>query len=290
MKYPPGEARLRSKSLERCARVKIMSVGCPQTAGRASRSGVGLAFGHRLTNPARPTFRQPPRIALAGRAPRLLDVDDARPVDEELVVLGRLVARRFRRGDDRKPLLHVGELNLERLAGEGHVLKAGAHAAEFASKVDDVIEATDFEQIGKSMTNKAKKVGKAVGGFAKNRAGDAAQGANKVVNALGGMVETAEKLKLLKKVDFDKSMIGYKLTPGGMAVAAGGGLIASTIGGTKDYLGQRQGRNDGQTYSVTPSMVNPYTISQQMAYSQTGRSYADNAGADPGLAAAIMRR
>ena len=53
---------------------------------------------------------------------RLLDVDDARPVDEELVVLGRLVARRFRCGDDRKPLLHVGELNLERLAREGHVL------------------------------------------------------------------------------------------------------------------------------------------------------------------------
>ena len=32
------------------ARVKIMPVGCPQTAGRASRSGAGLAFGHRLTN------------------------------------------------------------------------------------------------------------------------------------------------------------------------------------------------------------------------------------------------
>ena len=31
------------------ARVKIMSVGCPQTAGRASRSGAGLciAFGRR---------------------------------------------------------------------------------------------------------------------------------------------------------------------------------------------------------------------------------------------------
>ena len=26
------------------ARVKIMPVGCPQTAGRASMSGVGLAF------------------------------------------------------------------------------------------------------------------------------------------------------------------------------------------------------------------------------------------------------
>ena len=29
------------------ARVKIMSVGCPQTAGRASRSGAGLAIGRR---------------------------------------------------------------------------------------------------------------------------------------------------------------------------------------------------------------------------------------------------
>ena len=29
------------------ARVEIMSVGCPQTAGRASRSGAGLAFGRR---------------------------------------------------------------------------------------------------------------------------------------------------------------------------------------------------------------------------------------------------
>ena len=53
---------LRSKSLERCARVKIMSVGCPQTAGwyppnevsreagamrGASRSGAGLSIGRR---------------------------------------------------------------------------------------------------------------------------------------------------------------------------------------------------------------------------------------------------
>ena len=29
------------------ARVKIMLVGCPQTAGRASRSGAGLAIGRR---------------------------------------------------------------------------------------------------------------------------------------------------------------------------------------------------------------------------------------------------
>ena len=47
VKYPPGEARLRSKSLERCARVKIMLVGCPQTAGQASRSGEGLIIGRR---------------------------------------------------------------------------------------------------------------------------------------------------------------------------------------------------------------------------------------------------
>jgi len=29
------------------ARVKIMLVGCPQTAGRASRSGAGLTIGRR---------------------------------------------------------------------------------------------------------------------------------------------------------------------------------------------------------------------------------------------------
>ena len=34
------------------ARVKIMLVGCPQTAGRASMSGAGLAFGRRLTPPS----------------------------------------------------------------------------------------------------------------------------------------------------------------------------------------------------------------------------------------------
>ena len=53
---------------------------------------------------------------------RLLNVDDARPVDEQFVVLRRLVAAGFRRGDDREPLLHVGELHFQRLAREGHVL------------------------------------------------------------------------------------------------------------------------------------------------------------------------
>ena len=45
VKYPPGEARLRSKSLERCARVEIMSVGCPQTAGRYPPNEVSRVAG-----------------------------------------------------------------------------------------------------------------------------------------------------------------------------------------------------------------------------------------------------
>ncbi len=53
---------------------------------------------------------------------RLLDVDDARPVDEQFVVLRRLVAAGFRGGDDREPLLYVRELHLQRLARERHVL------------------------------------------------------------------------------------------------------------------------------------------------------------------------
>ncbi len=60
---------------------------------------------------------------------RLLDVNDAGPVDEELVVLRRLVAAGFRRGDDREPLLHVGELHLQRLARERHVLLRGRNVA-----------------------------------------------------------------------------------------------------------------------------------------------------------------
>ena len=56
------------------------------------------------------------------KQPQLLDVHYARPVDEQLMVLRRLVAAGFRRGDDREPLLHVRELHLQRLARERHVL------------------------------------------------------------------------------------------------------------------------------------------------------------------------
>ena len=75
-----------------------------------------------MTGPVPSSSANPVTSRAFTRPEGLLDVDDARPVEEELVVLRRLVARRFRRGDDRQPLLHVGELHLERLAGEGHVL------------------------------------------------------------------------------------------------------------------------------------------------------------------------
>ena len=41
------------------ARVKIMSVGCPQTAGRASRSGVGLAIGRHGDSRPKPKHAPP---------------------------------------------------------------------------------------------------------------------------------------------------------------------------------------------------------------------------------------
>ena len=90
VKYPPGEARLRSKSLERCARVKIMLAGRPQTAGwyplnevsreagamrGASRSGVGLAFRRRRAPPsggaARPATAERQNISQGGRSPTI---------------------------------------------------------------------------------------------------------------------------------------------------------------------------------------------------------------------------
>ena len=81
--------------------------------------------------------------ASAVKQPQLLDVDDACPVDEQFVVLRRLVAAGFRRGDDREPLLHVGELDLQRLARERHVL---LRRRDVAREPEQEIRARDISE------------------------------------------------------------------------------------------------------------------------------------------------
>ena len=59
----------------------------------------------------------------------LLIVDHARPVQKKFAVLLALFLRRFRGGHDRQPLLNFGDFDLQRLAGESHVLLGGGDVA-----------------------------------------------------------------------------------------------------------------------------------------------------------------
>ena len=68
------------------------------------------------------------------------------------------------------------------------------------------------------------------------------------------------------------------------------GLIDTGMQGSRDvkqYIDSRQGQNDGQIYRPTPQISTPYQLSQQMAYSSHGRSFADNAGATGDLVFAL---
>ena len=150
-------------------------------------------------------------------------------------------------------------------------LKAGATAS---------VVAADGVEIGKKVGKTALKFG----------LGTIKEG-NELVHAGAGMVELLEKAHILESVNgnLGKSMVGYKLTAGAKLGLLPIGLLAGAIGGTKDYMTSeaRQGRNDGMIRRPTPAATNPYELAQSMAYSQAGRSYADNAGADADLARAI---
>ncbi len=127
----------------------------------------------------------------------------------------------------------------------------------------------------------------------KNIGSNLGEGTVREVSTLGkaafGLVELGERANILESSmdNLGKSMVGIKFTAGAklglLPMAAGVGLIA----GAKDSIQNRQGRNDGQARGITPSMTNPYSMSQQMAYSQIGHSFADNAGADGDLVRAI---
>lgn len=131
-----------------------------------------------------------------------------------------------------------------------------------------------------------KKIGKAFGKFG----GDTLKEGNELLHAGAGMVELMERAKLIETTggNLGKSMIGYKFTAKAKLGLLPIGLMAGAIGGTKSYLTEgREGRNDGRTYRPTPTMQNPYEVSQAIAYSQSGASYADNAGADSDLIRSI---
>ena len=128
------------------------------------------------------------------------------------------------------------------------------------------------------------KIGKS---FAKFGA-DTVREANTFAQAGVGAMEMLKKAGILETTDdLGKSLIGLKFTAGAKVALLPAAAAVGVIGGTKDHLTNREGRNDGQTYSITPSMSNPYELSQQIAYSQSGRSFSQNAGADGDLVRAL---
>lgn len=169
--------------------------------------------------------------------------------------------------------------------------KAIGHAPKMAGDAALKIGAKTLETAGDTAehfrNNKEtyKKIGKAFGKFG----GDTLKEGNELVHAAAGAVELMNRAGILETTggDLSKSMIGVKFTAGAKLGLLPVGLLAGSIGGTKEYMTNRQGRNDGQTYKPTPSMQNPYELSQSIAYSQSGRSYDDNAGADPDLIRSI---
>ena len=102
------------------------------------------------------------------------------------------------------------------------------------------------------------------------------------VGALGKFVDT-----FTTPTTLDRSILGRKFNKKGTALIMGGALAMSTGSEAKQYINARAGQNDGRLYGTTPTMSTPYMLSEQMAYSQHGRSFADNAGATGDLVFAL---
>ena len=172
-------------------------------------------------------------------------------------------------------------LNVGKAAGNVG-FKVGAAGINTGLKGANFIK-DNYEEIGKAFAT----VGKG-----------AAQEANTIAQASAAMGERVVKgidKHLLKPAPFTKSLIGRSFNKKGVALDwedicnqfYGGMMVMQGARDTKQYIEDRQGRNDGQLYRPTPQMSTPYMLSEQMAYSQHGRSFADNAGATGDLVFAL---
>jgi hypothetical protein len=156
-----------------------------------------------------------------------------------------------------------------------------------------------------------KKVGKTGMNLGFKTVGGLAEGANFIKENRGLIEDTAKKIgksALLEANEFaqagagalqkfsdvfltdaplDRSIFGKKFNKKGIALMAVGATAMQGGRDVKQYIEDRQGSNDGQIYSPTTRMSTPYTLSEQMAYSQHGRSFADNAGATGDLVFAL---
>ena len=127
----------------------------------------------------------------------------------------------------------------------------------------------------KEIADIGKKIGKAFGAEAKEW-----------IHAGIGMAGKFDET-FLTNATLDRSILGRKFNKKGLALVAVGATAMQGGREVKQYVNDRQGTNDGQLYRSTPMMSTPYQLSEQMAYSSHGRSFADNAGATGDLVFAL---
>ena len=154
--------------------------------------------------------------------------------------------------------LKVGKVagNIGFKAGMG-VLNKGLGVANFIKDNHDEIYDT-AKAMGKGIIKEANEWGQAGIGIA-------------------GKLERT----FLTDAPLDRSIFGKKFNKKGIALIA----VGSTL--MQQYIDDRQGTNDGRLYRPTTQMSTPYQLSEQMAYSSHGRSFADNAGATGDLVFAL---
>ena len=161
---------------------------------------------------------------------------------------------------------------------EDTVLKTGANA------LNATAETVDHFRRNK---NTYKKIGKGLLDFAEDTAVEAGRGVGILGQAGLNVLSGIEKMGLVERAPLSTSLIGWKATRKGKLALAAGALVLGAGTATKDYTESRVGRNDGQLYRPTPTMTSPYELANQMAYSQGGQSFANNAGATGDLVFAL---
>ena len=161
---------------------------------------------------------------------------------------------------------------------EDTVLKVGANTLEGTAKTVDHFRRNGdkYKRVGQAMLGVGEDVATALG----REAGILGQAG---LNVLAGI----EKMGLVERAPLSTSLIGWKATKKGKLALAAGALAIGAGTATKDYTESRVGRNDGRLYRPTPTMTSPYELANQMAYSQGGQSFANNAGATGDLVFAL---
>ena len=176
--------------------------------------------------------------------------------------------------------------------GANKTIEGGAKAATYAIKHEDEIKAAGQAVINKAKGFNPKQIGQAAwdgipGKTVRGVGREAGTWGLAAVNGIEKTDKLLQKAHIWKKTDLDDSLIGRKFTGGGVALFAAGAMAINAGSGAKGALDRRQGRNDGRIHRITPSMTDPYNLASQMASTQIGQSFANNAGADGDLVRAV---